>query len=502
MARKATGTMHTHTLADGTHAYHLRVPYRDERPRIVLHEALDCDCGCGGGWDERTARSEKTRILTRIDAGVWTPPGPSPTPRPADEEKRRRAQTFRAYADWWFTAKLSGAIGKRPIAPNTEIDYRWRLSHLKRFFGRYRLDQIDADLCQRFKETKLQEARELREALAAGADLRDEHGRRLYPLGLSSLKKLITTLAAILDEAIEDEKIERNPARGRRMQISVAKPRRTFLEADELAILTDAAAIQDRPLVAIPNPDELGATAAEVARLIADGRRPWQIARQLEITPATVTYHARRLGARVGRGYIGRRMICVLLGWTGVRVSELCDLLIGQIRLHDSDQAHFNIPDAKTETGVREVQMSPDLVNMVISHIDRMHRAGHPTGPEDHLVQNVRGGRLSRQRIAQIVTDATKLANKWLTARGLPPLPNTTPHTLRRTYISIALPSNEFDVKWVMSQVGHADSQMTMDVYAQLRQRADRTHGTNFDRLIRQGRQRLEVTSRQYLLAA
>ena len=71
-------------------------------------------------------------------------------------------------------------------------------------------------------------------------------------------------------------------------------------------------------------------------------------------------------------------------------------------------------------------------------------------------------------------------------ARGAraPAPAGTTPHTLRRTYISIALLANGFDVKWVMSQVGHADSKMTLDVYAQLEQRADRTHGTSFDALI------------------
>ena len=67
----------------------------------------------------------------------------------------------------------------------------------------------------------------------------------------------------------------------------------------------------------------------------------------------------------------------------------------------------------------------------------------------------------------------------------MPPLPTTTPHTLRRTYISIALLANGFDVKWVMSQVGHADSKMTLDVYAQLEQRVERSHGTSFDALLR-----------------
>jgi hypothetical protein len=49
--------------------------------------------------------------------------------------------------------------------------------------------------------------------------LRDRHGRRLRPVGPASLKKLTETLAAILDEAIEDEYIELNPARGRRMRV-------------------------------------------------------------------------------------------------------------------------------------------------------------------------------------------------------------------------------------------------------------------------------------------
>jgi integrase len=51
---------------------------------------------------------------------------------------------------------------------------------------------------------------------------------------------------------------------------------------------------------------------------------------------------------------------------------------------------------------------------------------------------------------------------------------------------AIALLANNFDVKWVMAQVGHADSRMTMDVYAQLEQRVKREHGESFDRLVRQ----------------
>jgi len=42
-----------------------------------------------------------------------------------------------------------------------------------------------------------------------------------------------------------------------------------------------------------------------------------------------------------------------------------------------------------------------------------------------------------------------------------------------------------------MGQVGHADSKMTLDVYAQLEQRVDRQHGTSFDLLIRRAREEL-----------
>jgi hypothetical protein len=40
-----------------------------------------------------------------------------------------------------------------------------------------------------------------------------------------------------------------------------------------------------------------------------------------------------------------------------------------------------------------------------------------------------------------------------------------------------------------MAQVGHADSRMTLDVYAQLEQRVKRAHGKSFDRLVRQARE-------------
>lgn len=135
-------------------------------------------------------------------------------------------------------------------------------------------------------------------------------------------------------------------------------------------------------------------------------------------------------------------------------------------------------------------------------HIARLRRIGARTGPKAFLVPNARGGRNDRGRISAVLAKASAQASEQQVQRGLPALPNTTPHTLRRTYISIALLANNFDVKWVMAQVGHADSRMTMDVYAQLEQRAKREHGESFDRLVRQASEdQVSETQGEQLLA-
>ncbi len=494
MPRRSTGSILTRTLGDGTRSYRLRFHAHSERQNVFLHQRPGCRCGCGGGWDERGARTELGNIQARVRAGVWRAPQP-PLPEP---EHPLEIPIFHEYASGWLQGKLDGTIGEKPLAANTEACYRWLLKcHLLPFFATRLLDQIDARLCLAFKAQKVREAADLREAIAAGADLRDRRGRRLAPLSASSIRKAISLLAMILDEALADELIAQNPARNKRMRLRVPRPRRSFLEIDELAALIDAAASQDA-LPAIPAPEMTGdRTRARVARRLAAGQRVQDIAAELGLSKATVGFHTARLGATDGGVYAGRRAVVEILARGGVRASELCDLRLRDVRLHDPDGARFRIRDAKTDAGIREVQMTPDLVEAFVEHLDRLRRAGQPTGPDDHAVPNLCGGRMSRQRVGKIVKDAAALATRSRTERGLPPLPHITPHSLRRTYISIALLANNFDVKWVMSQVGHADSKMTLDVYAQLEQRVQRDHGRSFDRLVsRNGRSQSTLRSR------
>jgi integrase len=478
--RTNSGSLQARALADGTRVFRLRFKADGRRQILSLHERQGCTCGCGGGWTAPEARRELADVLAKVRLGIWR--------RPTAAIRARRAgsgTSFERYARHWLEAKTEGAYGE--IRAGTAAGYRCYLErHLLPAFDDCLIEEVDRARCLRLKATLIAGARELREASAAGRELRDERGRRRKPLGAVSIRGVLQILATILDEAVEDELLESNPARGKRMRVRVPKPSRTFLEMDELAALLEAAGAQDEPAhEAAPHP-RLGVRTLQVERLLRKGYQPRQIARRLGVAQGTVSFHLRRLGVRVGQGYCGRRAMVEILGRSGVRVSELCDLRIGQVRLHGGNGGRFQILDSKTEAGIREVQMTPELAAAVSEHIARLRRLGAPSGPKAFLVPNARGGRINRGRVARVLAKASVSASERQCARGLPPLPNTTPHTLRRTYISIALLANSFDVKWVMAQVGHADSRMTMDVYAQLEQRVKREHGESFDRLVRQ----------------
>src|SRR3954447_14265303 len=142
MSGEARGQVSVRTLADGTHAFHLRFRAQGRRERVTLHERRGCECGCGGGWNERTAAVELRNILARVGAGVWGKREPAPP------QSSQRMPTFHEYASSWLQAKIDGTIGDRPIDANTEADYRWRLSrHLLPYFAGYRLRENAPPLC-------------------------------------------------------------------------------------------------------------------------------------------------------------------------------------------------------------------------------------------------------------------------------------------------------------------------------------------------------------------
>lgn len=133
MAPRPTGTLDTEVQADGTLAFRLRFRAHGERHAVFLHERRDCNCrhGCGGGWNERTARIELRKIMTRVEAGVWR----KPTRREAERSVApAEIPLFDDYIEYWLTGRFNGVLGEKPLDANTRGDYRWRAGHLKRFF--------------------------------------------------------------------------------------------------------------------------------------------------------------------------------------------------------------------------------------------------------------------------------------------------------------------------------------------------------------------------------
>jgi integrase len=142
----------------------------------------------------------------------------------------------------------------------------------------------------------------------------------------------------------------------------------------------------------------------------------------------------------------------------------------------------IRVADAKTPAGVREVAMTPRLLEELLAYRSTLGDVTHdapafPTG---------RGTRRNKDNLnARVLKPALKRADELRAECGLPSLPPAvTVHTLRRTYVSLMLAAGA-DLRWVQGQVGHEDAKMTLDVYTQVLQRRDRGLYTEaFDRLM------------------
>ena len=73
----------------------------------------------------------------------------------------------------------------------------------------------------------------------------------------------------------------------------------------------------------------------------------------------------------------------------------------------------------------------------------------------------------------RVVVKSVERANENLAATGRNPLPEgITPHSLRRTFISLLLATGA-EVPYVMRQVGHTDPKVTLSIYAQVMYRGE-----------------------------
>jgi integrase len=219
-----------------------------------------------------------------------------------------------------------------------------------------------------------------------------------------------------------DVDLAANAARGRRRKIKVVQPKlRSFLEVDQVWALLDAASARERRIATC---------------------RPYV--------------------------YPGR-VILSLLTLGGLRISELCALERGLVNLR---VGVIQTSRSKTAAGYREIDIIFAALHQDLAeHLARRTDFG---GTRDPLVPSGNGHPLVASNIRQrVLAKVVAEANELLRRRRVPEIVECTPHTLRRTYISLLLAAR-CDPAYVQQQVGHTDPTLTLRIYQQLLKRKRR----------------------------
>ena len=485
MPRPASGNIETVPLADGTISVRARFRHKGERCRVVLGRDVE-------GWTEARGRRELQMILAQLAAGIAIEQVLARyEPELAhDEDEYASGVTMHEYASDWLERRRVGEIGEGPLADTTYEDYLWRLKkYILPSFGRTPVARISDVDCRRFRGKLFKDSEALRKIAAAGGRAEDENGRRRRPLAPRSIQMMMRLLGQILAQAVKEKVREDNPARDPELKIRVPKPARTFLEIDQLVMLLDAA----HHLQTAPRSSKRAKLtreqAAEIRARLAQRETQYALRLEYGLSAGSMSMLAQGKTYSATNDRIGWRALCAMLGYAGPRIAETLDILERDVRLHDPDGARLWIADSKTPTGVRHVEITPSLRDELLAYRADKVRHGYPTAPDTPFFCTASGKRWDESNVRErILEPAVKLANERLTERGLPPLPHVTPHTLRRTYVSIMLLATNFDVTYVQHQVGHAESRMTLDVYAQLLDRRKRDHGVAFDALLTDAR--------------
>jgi integrase len=129
----------------------------------------------------------------------------------------------------------------------------------------------------------------------------------------------------------------------------------------------------------------------------------------------------------------------------------------------DLANGRISVRDAKTEAGVRLVDILPALRDELTAH---RYSAGDPD-PDSLVFPTSSGSRRDKDNARErVIRPVVAAAEALLAARGHPGLPTgLTAHKLRHTFASILYVRGE-DPPYVMSQLGHTDAGFTLRVYA------------------------------------
>lgn len=377
------------------------------------------------GWNRVRAEIELESIAQQVERGTWLPP----------EERRsvarKQAPRLGAVPRFGpFARSIVEAKGTHGLDDDTIADLDWKLGYLLVHFGQDELADIDVEATDRFRDELARQAQAVRRAAERGKPVMETvktksdktYKRRKKALSNTSINSILRLLSQILQRAADYDYIERNPlkvGRHKDRYLPAIKPRRTFLEVDELHALLAAAG-------------ELDASARRAHRS-------------------------------------GRRASLAALALAGFRVSEVCGLKVSQV---DLVRARFKLPDAKTPKGVREVEMTVWLHQVLLAYYEQRVCDGFPMRPNDFFFGTSTGRRRDTDRYRdRVLARSIARANANRESEGLAPLPDKiTPHSLRRTWAMLAAQAGR-DPHWISDQIGHTSAAFTLQVYQQTRHR-------------------------------
>src|SRR5215208_1491853 len=238
-------------------------------------------------------------------------------------------------------------------------------------------------------------------------------------LSAESINKTITRLGHILAVAEECDLIPRNPVRvnTRNRKLKARRKRPVFLEsAEQIIAMIDAAS-------------------------------------ELDTKPQART--------------AGRRALIATLVYAGLRIGEATAPCWRDL---DLANGRISVGDAKTEAGIRLVDVLPALRDELLSH--RHANAG--AKPDALVFPTSSGSRRDKDNARErVIRPVVAHAEALLAKRDREPLPaGVTAHKLRHTFASILFVRGE-DPPCVMAQLGHTDPAFTLRLYAHTMRRGD-----------------------------
>jgi integrase len=336
------------------------------------------------------AETELANILADVRRRIWQPPRSEPVvPQPIV------APSFHAFSSEWLAMRAGEGL-----APRTIEDYRWSLTHhLLPWFAEYRLAEITAAEIDRYKIAKLAEG----------------------VLGANQINKTITRLSQILGTAAEYGLVPANAAAGKRRRLKGTKPRRMWVEPEQLPLLFEAAD-----------------------------------------------------GLLAGRG---RPLLATLAG-AGLRISEALGLERRDVNIV---KGTLTIRQAKTDAGVRVVDLTPALRDELAMWLDKSPYKS----PTDLVFATQAGKPDNRNNVRRrLLVKAVEQANVKLVELGIEPIGRVSPHGLRRTYASLRCAVGD-DVAYTAAQLGHEDAVFSLKTYTHAVKRRGRLTGHELEQFER-----------------